>query len=62
MSQRQQQQAQELQTRLPQWLGPYLTRAARYVLEGPRWMPRWLRRVPLGAGCAVAKVYAARLL
>ncbi len=62
MTQRQEQQALELQTRLPQWFGPYLQRASRYVLEGPRWMPRCLRRVPLEAGCVVAKVYAGRWL
>ncbi len=60
MSQRNEAEVQRLQARMPQWLGPYLSRACRFALEGPRWLPRWLRRVPLDAGCVVAKAYGGR--
>lgn len=62
MIERDKEEVQELQTRMPQWLGLYLSRACRFALEGPRWLPRWLRRVPLDAGCVAVKAYGGRWL
>lgn len=46
-----------LKARCPSWLPGYLERTARFSVYGPRWVPRWLRWLPLRFGCGVLMLY-----
>lgn len=49
-------QVQALRARLPGWYGPAVNRAVRFVMDGPAWLPRGLRRVPLRVLVLMAEV------
>lgn len=52
------QEVADLKARCPSWLPGYLNWSARYAVNGPRWLPRLLRWLPLNLGCFVLMVYA----
>jgi hypothetical protein len=43
--------------RLPPWLGPASSRAARFSPYGPAWVPRHIRDAPLWVLCQVRLAY-----
>jgi hypothetical protein len=51
-----------IQARLPRWLGSFTRWSVVVVSTGPRWVPRYVRKLPLRLACWLTSVWVRALL
>lgn len=51
-----------LQSRIPAWFAPSVNWSAQFVLHGPRYIPLFVRRLPLNLLCSCGALYVRGVL